>query len=136
MKICFQIRNKPRSSYIQLPFSISGIQFGERVLLVVKVFVVALGLVLSCVNAQSKNLPVFGAQNQIHTQIQAQIQVAQNVNQYPVPPSEAANIAMGANPGSKVLNVKLLPSGVYAVTLKNGGSVSRVMVDATSGAIS
>jgi uncharacterized membrane protein YkoI len=95
---------------------------------VVKVFVIALGLMLSCVSAQSKNMHVFG--------FQAQIQLAQDSGYYPIPPSEAANIAKDANPGSKVLNVKLLPSGVYAVTLKNGGSVSRVMVDATSGSIS
>jgi uncharacterized membrane protein YkoI len=64
------------------------------------------------------------------------MQLAQDSSNYPIQPSEAANIARDANPGSKVLNVKLLPSGVYAVTLKQGGSVSRVMVDATSGAIS
>jgi uncharacterized membrane protein YkoI len=64
------------------------------------------------------------------------LQVAEDSSQYPIQPSEAANIARDSNPGSKVLNVKLLPSGVYAVTLKVGGSVSRVMVDATSGAIS
>jgi uncharacterized membrane protein YkoI len=64
------------------------------------------------------------------------MQLAQDSSQYPIQPSEAANIARDSNPGSKVLNVKLLPSGVYAVTLKVGGSVSRVMVDATSGAIS
>jgi hypothetical protein len=62
--------------------------------------------------------------------------VADDTSQYPIQPSEAANIARDANPDSKVLNVKLLPNGVYAVTLKKGGSVSRVMVDATSGAIS
>ena len=64
------------------------------------------------------------------------MQLAQDSSQYPIQPSEAANIARDSNPGSKVLNVKLLPNGVYAVTLKQGGSVSRVMVDATSGAIS
>ncbi len=94
----------------------------------VKVIVIALGLMLSCAGAQSKNVAVFDSQTQI--------QVAQDSGDYPIAPSEAANIAKDAYPGSKVLNVKLLPSGVYAVTLKNGGSVSRVMVDATSGAIS
>jgi uncharacterized membrane protein YkoI len=95
---------------------------------VVKVIVLALGLMMGCASAQSKNLHFFGAQ--------AEIQLAQDSGDYPIAPSEAANIAKDANPGSKVLNVKLLPSGVYAVTLKNGGSVSRVMVDATSGSIS
>jgi uncharacterized membrane protein YkoI len=69
-------------------------------------------------------------------QPETQLQLVQNADEYPIAPSEAANIARDSNPGSKVLSVKLLPSGVYAVTLKNGGSVSRVMVDATSGAIS
>jgi hypothetical protein len=64
------------------------------------------------------------------------IQLAQDAEQYPIRPSEAAMIAKDANPDAKVLGVKLLPSGVYAVTLKVGGSVTRVMVDATSGAIS
>ncbi len=63
------------------------------------------------------------------------IQIAQDSGQYPVAPSQAAVIAKESVPGSKVLNVKLLPSGVYAVTLKVGGSVTRVMVDATSGAV-
>jgi uncharacterized membrane protein YkoI len=34
-----------------------------------------------------------------------------------------------------VLKVRLLPSGVYAVTLKQGGNVSKVRVDARTGAI-
>ncbi len=62
-------------------------------------------------------------------------QMVDNLSQFPVAPSEAAMIAKDSVPGSKVLNVKLLPSGVYAVTLKVGGSVTRVMVDATSGSV-
>lgn len=54
---------------------------------------------------------------------------------YAVSPSEAASIAKDTWPGAKVLRVQLLPSGVYAVTLKQGGEVSRVLVDATSGEI-
>jgi uncharacterized membrane protein YkoI len=54
---------------------------------------------------------------------------------YAVSPSEAASIAKDSWPGAKVLRVQLLPSGVYAVTLKQGGEVSRVLVDATSGEI-
>jgi hypothetical protein len=64
------------------------------------------------------------------------IELAQEDSNYPIRPSEAALIAKDANPDAKVLGVKLLPSGVYAVTLKIGGSISRVLVDATSGAIS
>lgn len=54
---------------------------------------------------------------------------------YPVSPAEAASIARESWPGAKVLRVQLLPSGVYAVTLKQRGEVSRVLVDATSGSI-
>jgi hypothetical protein len=54
---------------------------------------------------------------------------------FPVKPSQAAIIAQQANPGSVVLSVKLLPGGQYAVTLKIGGSVQRVMVNATNGAL-
>jgi uncharacterized membrane protein YkoI len=54
---------------------------------------------------------------------------------FPVSPAEAAAIARSSWPGAKVLRVQLLPSGVYAVTLKQHGEVSRVMVDATSGSI-
>lgn len=50
-------------------------------------------------------------------------------------PREAARIAKSAYPGSKVLKVKLLPSGVYAVTLRGDGELTRVMVDGESGNI-
>ena len=63
------------------------------------------------------------------------VRIAASSSTYPINQAEAAMIAKSANPGSTVLSVKLLPSGVYAVTLKVGGSVLRVMVDATSGAI-
>ena len=63
------------------------------------------------------------------------IRVSEDTQQFAVTPSQAALIAKDANPGSKVLNVHLLPSGVYAVTLKQGGSVLKVMVDANSGSI-
>jgi uncharacterized membrane protein YkoI len=56
-------------------------------------------------------------------------------SELPVSPSQAARIAKKTWPGSKVLRVQLLPSGEYAVTLKQGGEVSRVRVDGTSGSI-
>ena len=62
--------------------------------------------------------------------------LADGDNNYPVKPSDAALIAQRSVPDSKVLNVKLLPSGEYVVTLKAGGSVQKVMVNATSGAVS
>ncbi len=52
-----------------------------------------------------------------------------------ISPAEAADLAQSAVPGSKVLKVKLLPNGVYAVTLKADGSVMRVMVDGNSGSV-
>ena len=73
--------------------------------------------------AQAQRIPQYDAQ------------MVEDTSQFPIAPSEAAIIAKDSVPGSKVLNVKLLPSGVYAVTLKVGGSVTRVMVDATSGAV-
>lgn len=54
---------------------------------------------------------------------------------YPVSEADAADIAQSQYPGARVLKVRLLPSGVYAVTLKEGGNVSRVMVDARTGAV-
>ncbi len=61
--------------------------------------------------------------------------VADDQGQFAIKPSEAALIAKNAYPDAKVLGVKLLPSGEYAVTLKVGGSVQRVLVNATSGAL-
>jgi uncharacterized membrane protein YkoI len=52
-----------------------------------------------------------------------------------ISPAEAADIAEQAMPGFRVIRVKLLPSGVYAVTLKANGEVQRVMVDAETGAV-
>ena len=77
---------------------------------------------VSPVSAQSLQIPL--------------MQLVEDTGQFPIAPSQAAVIARDSVPGSKVLNVKLLPSGVYAVTLKVGGSVTRVIVDATSGAVS
>ena len=61
--------------------------------------------------------------------------LVQDVGKWPVKPSQAAIIAQEAHPGSIVLGVKLLPSGQYAVTLRIGGSVQKVLVDATSGSL-
>lgn len=61
--------------------------------------------------------------------------LAQAEEDYPISASQAASIAQDTVPGSKVLKVKLLPSGVYAVTLKESGNVSRVKVDAKTGDI-
>jgi uncharacterized membrane protein YkoI len=67
------------------------------------------------------------------------VELAQNYDnsgeQFPVSEADAADIAQSQFPGAKVLKVRLLPSGVYAVTLKEGGNVSKVRVDARTGAI-
>lgn len=52
-----------------------------------------------------------------------------------ISPSQAAAIAMRQMPGAKVVGVKLLPQGAYAVTLKSASSVARVMVSASDGSI-
>lgn len=64
------------------------------------------------------------------------LMLAQAGTDYPIKPSEAAAIAQRTVPDSKVLNVKLLPSGEYVVTLKAGGNVQKVMVNATTGVTS
>ena len=50
-------------------------------------------------------------------------------------PSEAAAIARDVVPGAKVVGVKLLSNGWYAVTLRSKGSVTRVMVNASDGSV-
>ncbi len=50
-------------------------------------------------------------------------------------PSQAAAIAQGQVPDSKVVKVKLLPGGVYAVTLVANGSVTKIMVSGQDGSI-
>jgi uncharacterized membrane protein YkoI len=52
-----------------------------------------------------------------------------------ISPSDAADIAANRFPGYKVIKVKYLKSGVYAVTLKADGLVERVLVRASDGAI-
>lgn len=52
-----------------------------------------------------------------------------------ISPSQAAAIAQGKLPGAKVVGVKLLPSGNYAVTLKGNSSVARVMVSGADGSV-
>ena len=79
-------------------------------------------------------LPNAALARQFNTMPDSAFQISANA--YPIHQAEAAMIAKSANPGSTVLSVRLLPSGVYAVTLKVSGSLREVMVDATTGAIS
>jgi hypothetical protein len=50
-------------------------------------------------------------------------------------PSQAAAIAQGQISNSKVVGVKLLPSGIYAVTLRTDSNVARIMVSGEDGSI-
>lgn len=52
-----------------------------------------------------------------------------------IPPSRAVRIAMSVVPGAKPIGVRLLPRGVYAVTLRAKGRVEKVFVDAETGDI-
>jgi hypothetical protein len=66
------------------------------------------------------------------------MQLAQQADSGPdvaIPPSQAADIAQSVDPSARVIKVKLLPSGVYAVILKGDGKLTRVMVDAQTGNI-
>ena len=53
----------------------------------------------------------------------------------PIKPSQAAAIAQAQFPNSMVVKVRLLPGGVYAVTLRTDTSVERVMVNGQDGSI-
>ena len=48
-------------------------------------------------------------------------------------PSQAAAIAQAQVPYSKVIKLRLLPSGIYAVTLKADGNVTKVFVNGEDG---
>ncbi len=50
-------------------------------------------------------------------------------------PSQAAAIAQGQISNSTVVGVKLLPSGIYAVTLRTDTNVARIMVSGEDGSI-
>ena len=52
-----------------------------------------------------------------------------------IPPSQAAAIAQGQVPDSKVVKVKLLPGGLYAVTLVTNGKVSKIIVNGVDGSV-
>ena len=54
-----------------------------------------------------------------------------------IPPSQALRNVLRINPGSMGLGVELLPGGhpVYAVKLKTGSRIQRILVDAISGRV-
>jgi hypothetical protein len=71
----------------------------------------------------------------VHYPRQPDMQLAFDRSQVAVAPSEAASIAQSVVPGAKVVGLKLLPNGYYAVTLRDQGSVTRVMVSAIDGSV-
>jgi hypothetical protein len=62
-------------------------------------------------------------------------QLAQQDQDIGIRPSEAAAIARDVVPGARVVGVKLLSNGYYAVTLRTKGSVTRVLVNAQDGSV-
>jgi uncharacterized membrane protein YkoI len=68
---------------------------------------------------------------------QAGQQIAQQDDQQLIAPSMALSLALRYSPGSQGLGVTLKQGGrpVYAVKLKTGNRVHRVMVDARTGQI-
>lgn len=93
-------------------------------------FIFAAILILS-----SAVIPAQAASRDRPAMLDLAMKMAAGSTAYPIHQAEAAMIAKSANPGSTVLSVRLLPSGTYAVTLKVGGNVLQVMVDATTGSI-
>ena len=67
----------------------------------------------------------------------ALVRTAQQSSQQVIAPSMALNIALGYSPGSQGLDVTLVEGGrpMYAVKLKTGNRVHRVLVDALTGQI-
>ena len=64
------------------------------------------------------------------------IQTAQQSNQQAIAPSMALSMALRYSPGSQGLDVALVQGGrMYAVKLKTGNRVHRVLVDARTGQI-
>ena len=73
-----------------------------------------------------------------------QFQIAQENGDYgdengggnlPISARQAAAIAKSTVPGARVLKVKPLSSGDYAVTLKGDGKLTRVIVNGYTGAV-
>ena len=67
----------------------------------------------------------------------ATVRIAQNSNQGVIAPSMALRIALRYSPGSQGLDVALMKGGrlTYAVKLKTGNRVHRVLVDAQTGQV-
>jgi uncharacterized membrane protein YkoI len=87
--------------------------------------------------ADARNTGFADAENvgQGYEQHEDREQLAQQEQDSGIPPSEAAAIARDQVPGAKVVGVKLLSNGWYAVTLRAKGSVTRVMVNAQDGSV-
>ena len=102
------------------------------------------GRVLGVVLALLAGLHTAAAQgrSQLHARDVVQVaqtgqQMAQQSGGQVIAPSMALRLALRYSPGSKGLDVTLMEGGrpVYAVKLKTGNRVHRVLVDARSGQI-
>jgi len=109
----------------------------EKVFARIGVLVVALALSAPAFAGLRASIAVPNLKVSIH-----ELQVAQaddeggyGSSNVSIRPREAARIARQAYPGSRVLKVNLLPSGIYAVTLRGNGELTRVMVDGQTGEI-
>jgi len=71
------------------------------------------------------------------TPFAASVQTAQQSGQQLIAPSMALSIALRYSPGSQGLDVALVQGGrpIYAVKLKTGNRVHRVLVDAQTGQV-
>jgi hypothetical protein len=136
LKALADVRNC--SSAVQVGFGTNDLlnhaqhmEFAVKSILGAVSLALLMGLSLPAAAAKFTDLTILAAAS---TDADMTIQVAEG-DEYAISEGQAADIALATQPEAKVIKVKLLPSGVYAVTLKEGGNVTRVMVDANSGAI-
>ena len=94
-----------------------------------RIFAILLALLAGFESAAAKQADRLRAPDVVRT--------AQQSNQQVIAPSMALSIALRYSPGSQGLDVTLVEGGrpMYAVKLKTGNRVHRVLVDALTGQI-
>jgi uncharacterized membrane protein YkoI len=126
------------SSRIQLTLAKTGSRIGEtgvrKVWTIVLLALLAVGA-FAPVEARDRLADPSIYADQLPVDESLYDQLAQQDQDTGIPPSEAAAIARDQVPGAKVVGVKLLSNGWYAVTLRAKGSVTRVMVNAQDGSV-
>ncbi len=126
------------SSRIQLPLARTGTKIGEtNVQKVLTMMLVALLAAGAFAPVEARDRVADPSINAVQMPADESLydQLAQQEPDTGIPPSEAAAIARDQVPGAKVVGVKLLSNGWYAVTLRAKGSVTRVMVNAQDGSV-